>query len=280
MGAAPGSSGQRTANRRPPISRIWAVVAAVGVALGSTACSGDSAKSGTTASSASVSSSAGSSSAGSSSTGVSAGASSTPSRTGSPSGGAAATGTSGRLLTDAEARSALLRVVDLPTGWVATPVAAPSSSVPATKPAACAGLLEALRSGTHHGSANVAYQLGQTGPQLEERIVSFPGPAAPRLQALSKVLTVCPRFTSVLSGRTVSFRLAALPFPTVGDRTFAMTAITTISGQRVTAETVYVAIGHNGLSFVNTSLHGPLAAADLQSIVRKGVARLGASVTT
>jgi hypothetical protein len=177
-------------------------------------------------------------------------------------------------LTDAQAKTALLRPADLPTGWIATPVPL-NDSAPVTSPASCGRLLQSLRNGPVHGRATVAYQLGQTGPQLQERIVSFADQAAPRLQALSTVLTQCPRFSATANGQTSTMSLKALAFPKLGDRSIALLATVVLDGQPVTVESVYVAIGHNGVSFVNTSLHGPLPSADLVSIATKGVARLG-----
>jgi hypothetical protein len=175
-------------------------------------------------------------------------------------------------MTAAEAKAALLDRSDLPPGWVSRTVG--PSTARGTRPAACEPLVGALSKAGRQARAEASFSAPAGIPQISEILVSYRTGAAAKLKPLPALLRKCRSFTQLASGGDLRMTAAPLPFPTIGDRTFAVRLTMTLDKTDYTADLIYVAVGDNALRF-NIVTATPMSDAEVARIVRAGVARLG-----
>ncbi|MDQ1288368.1 MAG: hypothetical protein QG622_1933 [Actinomycetota bacterium] len=138
----------------------------------------------------------------------------------------------------------------------------------------CAPLVSVLSTGRHTARADRLFTTARGIPQLTETLVSSTAPAAPALRPLTRLVRTCPAITQLATNGDLAMKVSRRTFPKVGDHTVAVRLTMTMDGARYTADLVYVAVGRNALRF-NLVTTTPLPDAEVERIVRAGVARLG-----
>jgi hypothetical protein len=181
-------------------------------------------------------------------------------------------------LTQRQVESALLAVEDMPTGWsMDTPEDSDSEDV--IEPAECGALFEALdKAPDPVAKAEAVFTAGGFGPFLEHGVTAFDESAADQLDQVVDTLNQCPEFSSTdAEGVTTEFTTAPLSFPNLGDRTLALRFQGSTGGIDVVVDTIFIAIGSNGISLVVGGLV-PMEGAELESIATTAVEKLNDAI--
>ena len=182
-------------------------------------------------------------------------------------------------LTAAQAKSGLLAVSDMPTGWAATKNDPDSTSDSKIEPASCQKMFDDMDAKTEGKKAKIKQKAtfsegGMMGTQLVMEIGSFDDDAqGNKVQAIAKALTECSTIKSTENGQTATLTLNGLSFPNLGDQTLALRANVKTQEIEAVSDMVFVAVGHNIVSFTTVGLQ-PMKGADLEKIARTGMTKV------
>jgi hypothetical protein len=181
-------------------------------------------------------------------------------------------------LTAAQAKSALLTLDDMPTGWTQSKPEADDDEDPTVTPKRCSAVLDAVdQQGKPLAEAEATFSPGDLGPQLDHTVSSWPRSQVPVLNKLTAAFRQCPKFTSTSAdGSSATFQASGLSFPNVGDRTLALRLKAKSDGINLVMDVIYIAKGNNGIALMVTGFQ-PLDGATLEKLARKAVARLDAA---
>jgi hypothetical protein len=179
-------------------------------------------------------------------------------------------------LTGAQARTVLLTVEDLPTGYAADEPTTPENRSAGVTPARC-GPLADQTVGTPLARAAFS-EGGPTGASLVQDVVAPPKgrSAVARVEQLGRLVDACPRYTVREGGRTGTVRLSAVSFPEVGDAVLATRVTVDVDGVTAAGDVVYVAAGSVTMRFATSGVTGAMSTKDLAAAVRASVARVEA----
>ena len=186
----------------------------------------------------------------------------------------------GDRLSRAQAKSALLTVSDLPTGWASEKSKPDKKSSSKIEPASCQKMFDELSAKTEGKKAKVKEkatfsQGGMLGANLETEVSSFDTEVqSDRIKNIVAALTKCADITSTENGKKAEIQMSALSFPNLGDQTLAMRMKVKTQGISGVADVVLVSVGHNVVSFMTAGLQ-PIPGPELEKIARAGVTKLG-----
>jgi hypothetical protein len=185
----------------------------------------------------------------------------------------------GDLLTAAQAKSGLLAVGDMPTGWAGAKNDPESTTDPKIEPVSCQKMFDDMGAKTGVKKAKVKQKStfsegGMLGTQLVMEIASFEDEAqGDKVEAIASALTKCSTISSTQDGQTAELTLNGLSFPNLGDQTLALRANVKMKDIEAVTDMVFVAVGHNIVSFTTVGFQ-PMKGADLEEIARTGMARV------
>ena len=185
----------------------------------------------------------------------------------------------GDALSLAQVKSALLSVADMPTGWAQEKNTPDDNSKATIQPASCQKMFDDMDSKTSGKKARVKDKVsfsqgGMLGAQLEVEVASFAADnQGDKVEGLAKALTKCSTIKSTKGGETIELTMAGLSFPNLGDQTLALRATGKTAELTVIVDMVFVATGHNIVSFTAAGLQ-PLPGAELEKIARAGMAKV------
>lgn len=190
----------------------------------------------------------------------------------------------GNGLTAAQAKAGLLAVGDMPRGWSAAENDPYDSLDPEIEPAPCQQMFEDMAARTGIRKAKVTRKTtfaegGKMGTQLVMQIASFADAQGDKVQAIAKALPKCSTVTSRQDGQTGKLALKGLSFPNLGDRTLALRANVKIDEVEAVTDMVFVAVGHNIVSFTTVG-YQPMKSADLEAIARSGMTKVAHAATS
>ncbi|KQU64139.1 hypothetical protein [Phycicoccus sp. Root101] len=175
-----------------------------------------------------------------------------------------------------QVKAALLAVGDMPTGWAAAESEPEKDDTSTVEPASCQKLFDNMdTSGKKVKAKNKAKtsftQGGMLGVQFEEEVASFDDDnQGDKVQGLAKVLTECSKMTVVDGADRMPMTMTGLSFPNLGDQTLAFRAKAKSDGIEVVIDAVFVAVGHNVVSFTAAGLT-PMAGDDMEKVARAGM---------
>lgn len=182
-------------------------------------------------------------------------------------------------LTAAQAKSGLLSVGDMPTGWAAAENEPDNTTNPKIEPASCQKMFDDMDAKTGGKKAKVKQKAtfsegGMLGTQLVMEIASFEDDAqGDKVQAIANALTKCSTIKSTQDGQTAELTLNGLSFPNVGDQTLALRANVKMKDLEAVTDMVFVAVGHNIISFTTVGFQ-PMKGTDLEKIARTGMTKV------
>lgn len=182
-------------------------------------------------------------------------------------------------LTAAQAKSGLLSVGDMPTGWAAAKNDPDNTTDPKIEPASCQKMFDDMDAKTGGKKAKVRQKAtfsegGMLGTQLVMEIASFEVDAqGDKVQAIANALTKCSTIKSTQDGQTAELTLNGLSFPNLGDQTLALRANVKMKDIEAVTDMVFVAVGHNIISFTTVGFQ-PMKGADLEKIARTGMTKV------
>ncbi len=181
-----------------------------------------------------------------------------------------------------QVKAALLAVGDMPTGWAAAESEPDEEDNSAVEPASCQKLFDQMDStkqgvkAKHKGKASFE-QGGMLGVQFEEEVASFPDDGqGDKVQDVAQALTKCPKLVIVDGADRTPMTMTGLSFPNLGDQTLAFRATAKTEGIEVVLDVVFVAVGHNIVSFTAAGLQ-PMSGADLETVARAGMSKVAAA---
>jgi hypothetical protein len=172
-------------------------------------------------------------------------------------------------LTAAQLKAALLTLDDMPTGWTQEKVTPDDGKDPKITPAECEAIGDAT-DGKPDAKAESKFSAGGFGPTLEQSIASWGEETAGMIVKAKNALAKCRKFKSAQDGEALTFQVAGLSFPNIGDRTLAVRMTTQAEGLDATFDVVYVAVGKNSVSLIAGGLQ-PVDGEKLEGIARKAV---------
>jgi hypothetical protein len=187
----------------------------------------------------------------------------------------------GDRLSTKQAKDALIRVQDLPSGWAKDPNEDDDEDDDdPIEPASCDKLMSSLndesKDGTRVAHATASFSTGGLfGTVLTEEISSFKEDApVERLQDVADVLGKCPTFTSTdADGVKSRYTVSPMSMANLGDQTLAMRMDVKNDTISVQAALAYVVVGHNVVTFSAGGIAG-VDGAQLEKIARTAIARL------
>lgn len=185
----------------------------------------------------------------------------------------------GGALTAAQAKSGLLAVGDMPTGWAAAKNDPDTTTDPKIEPASCQKMFDDMDAKNGGKKAKVKQKAtfsegGMLGTQLVMEVASFEDDAqGDKVQAIAAALTKCSNIKSTEDGQTAQLALNGLSFPNLGDQTFALRASVKMKDIEAVSDMVFVAVGHNIVSFTTVGFQ-PMKGADLEKIARTGMTKV------
>ncbi|GAB3069298.1 hypothetical protein [Pedococcus soli] len=178
-----------------------------------------------------------------------------------------------------QVKAALLAVGDMPTGWAAAESEPEKDDTSTVEPASCQKLFDNMDTSgkkvkaKHKASASFT-QGGMLGVQFEEEVASFDDDnQGDHVEGLGKVLTECSKMTVVDGAERMPMTMTGLSFPNLGDQTLAFRAKAKSEGIEVVIDAVFVAVGHNVVSFTAAGLT-PMAGDDMEKVARAGMAKV------
>lgn len=140
-------------------------------------------------------------------------------------------------ITKVQLASKALSATDLPTGWSLVS----SSASAGSEPSCLKGVKKSFK---HEVKSEVSFSMGAI-PELNETIETGPG-IAKRYDKFTVGLRSCKSITLHSAGTTLSGSVAALPFPTVGNRSQAFAlplSAKGVSGPSVFLDYVFFQVG-------------------------------------
>ena len=182
-------------------------------------------------------------------------------------------------LTAAQAKSGLLAVGDMPTGWAAAKNDLDDNRDPKIEPASCQKMFDDMDAKTGGKKAKVKQKAtfsegGMLGTQLVMEIASFENAEqGDKVQAIANALTKCSTIKSTQDGETAELTLNGLSFPNLGDQTLALRAKVKTKDIEAVTDMVFVAVGHNIVSFTTVGFQ-PMKGADLEKIAQTGMTKV------
>lgn len=181
-------------------------------------------------------------------------------------------------LTAAQAKSSLLTLDDMPTGWTQQKPDPDDDEDPTVTPKRCSAVLDAVdQQGKPLAEATAVFSPSDLGPELDHTVTSWPRSQLPILKKLTDAFRQCPKFTSTSKdGSSATFEATGLSFPNLGDRTLALRLKAKTDGINLVLDVVYIAKGNNGVTLMVTGLQ-PLDGAVLEGFAKKAVAHLDAA---
>lgn len=191
-----------------------------------------------------------------------------------------------RVLTEAELKSALLAVSDLPTGYAEQPAEEspePDSSSQADDPE-CARLFDQFENGSDvdrnsSAEATAEFAKGEAGPFVSQSLESHRDQAvlAETLRAIRDVVSKCGEFTETDPDGKFTIRMSNASFPTLGDETTAIRVTATGTTQGIELTIGGYLVMTRVSSTLNMVAHFGLRQVDVaetEQIVRKAVDKL------
>lgn len=133
-----------------------------------------------------------------------------------------------KILAEAQLRSALLTVADLPSGYRVDPSPSTDDGSTAGDSPECSKKFAVISSGTTSGStadARVYFKGRQVATVLQEKLMSYKDAKSlsDQFNNIADLTSQCPRFSLVdKQGVTSDYTISALPFPKLGDETRAL----------------------------------------------------------
>lgn len=185
----------------------------------------------------------------------------------------------GDQLDAAQVKKALLAVADLPTGWSAGENADDSEDDTSTvEPAACQTVFDEFDSAKGAKAAaegmTTFNEGGDFGAELVQEISSYEKDGQDgKVQEVADALTKCSKMTIVDGSDRIPVTIAGLSFPNLGDQTLAMRMTAESGGIEVTIDAVFVAVGHNMVSYTASGLK-PIPGAELEKVARAGMEKI------
>lgn len=178
-----------------------------------------------------------------------------------------------KTLTEAQLKSALLTVPDLPTGYKAGTVEQDDSETDAGNDE-CAKKFDALDEGSDDEAAKAEASFeGGFGIVLEQSLKSYEDEDQAQFGDIIEVLSDCPSFTSTdADGTKTEFKLSALSFPKLGDDTLALALTGKTPDFAIVLNLVIVRLGRNVIFVSQGGLTAD--AAVLEQVTRKGLDKL------
>ena len=178
-----------------------------------------------------------------------------------------------------QVKAALLAVGDMPTGWAAAESEPDKEDNSTVEPASCQKLFDQMDStkqdvkAKHKAKASFE-QGGMLGVQFEEEVASFADDGqGDKVQGVAQALTKCPKLTIVDGADRTPMTMTGLSFPNLGDQTLAFRATAKAEGIDVVLDVVFVAVGHNIVSFTAAGLQ-PMSGTDLEKVARAGMSKV------
>lgn len=181
-----------------------------------------------------------------------------------------------------QVKAALLAVGDMPTGWAAAKSEPDEEDTSTVEPASCQKLFDQMDSAKQDvkakHKAKVSFeQGGMLGVQFEEEVSSFDEDGqGDKIEAVAKVLTQCSKMTMVDGSDRTPMTMTGLSFPNLGDQTLAFRATAKSEGIEVVVDVVFVAVGHNIVSFSAAGLQ-PMPGTDLEKVAHAGMRKVAAA---
>ena len=178
-----------------------------------------------------------------------------------------------------QVKAALLTVGDMPTGWAAAESEPDEEDNSTVEPASCQKLFDQMDSAKQdvkakHKAKTSFEQGGLLGIQFEEEIASFADDGqGDKVQVVAQALTKCPELTIVNGSERTPMTMTGLSFPNLGDQTLAFRATAKAEGIDVVLDVVFVAVGHNIVSFTAAGLQ-PMSGTDLEKVARAGMSKV------
>lgn len=182
-------------------------------------------------------------------------------------------------LTEAQLKSALLTVQDLPTGYTVGESSDDDEIDHSADPEECASKFEALDETEEQdvaAEAEAAFE-GGFGVVLEQELESYEDENVlkQKMEDVLEVMTECPTFTDTdESGDKIEFTVSPLSFPKLGDDTIALNIKIKTADFDGTLNLVVVRLGRNVMSVGQGGLTAD--AAVLEQVTHKGLEKLAA----
>lgn len=181
-----------------------------------------------------------------------------------------------------QVQAALLTVGDMPTGWAAAEPEPDEEDNSTVEPASCQKLFDQMDStkqdvkAQHKAKASFE-QGGLLGLQFEEEVASFADDGqGDKVQDVAQALTKCPKLVIVDGADRTPMTMTGLSFPNLGDETLAFRATATSEGIEVVLDVVFIAVGHNIVSFTAGGLQ-PMPGTELEAVARSGMDKVAAA---
>jgi hypothetical protein len=168
--------------------------------------------------------------------------------------------------TSADPTPALLSLRDLPTGWTKDTRSTQDRDRLCAQVSIGKTAAQAHRATAHFSAAPT------NGPTLSEQIVAFPDPgrAMTFMAATRRSVTTYHRGTSTPDGRLTPRIPTALPFPSVGDSSYAVRLPGTTSARATVLDCAYA---RQGAIVLRLALEGPADVAQLDALTHVALAR-------
>ena len=171
----------------------------------------------------------------------------------------------GEELTKREARAALPKVTDLPTGWSTDPdkVAGDDESAGDTderySPGRCKAVFEPLDKldGKRTVRQEATFRKSVLGPYLAVGIASYSGEMKDeQFAAVVEAFNDCPSFTVTDADGPAKFTASPLSLPNLGDETLALRFAASAQDTDFEVDAISVRVGHNVISVLQIALAG------------------------
>lgn len=194
----------------------------------------------------------------------------------------------GDQLTSAQAKATLLTVADLPTGWASEKSKKSTADAQSTfkiEPVACQTMYDELAATYDElGATSVGEEAkvkekatffqGSSFVMLEMQVSSFETDnRGDQFKSLGERLTKCAKMTFTKEGVKTELTLSPLSFPNLGDQSLAVRMNQKIEGMDAVADFVFVATGHNTVSFMAAGFE-PMPVTELEKVARAGMTKL------
>ncbi len=182
-------------------------------------------------------------------------------------------------------KAAVLAVGDMPTGWAAGEVSPDEEDTSTVEPASCQKLFDEMSNAGDAAKAKYKAkasftQGGMLGVQFDNEVASFEADhQGDKIEGLAQVLTKCAKLTVVDGTDRTPMTMTGLSFPNLGDQTLAFRANAKSGGIEIVVDIVFVAVGHNIVSFTAAGLQ-PLAGPEMEKIARAGLAKVATAATS
>jgi hypothetical protein len=180
----------------------------------------------------------------------------------------------GDQLTSAQAKAAMLTVADFPTGWASDKSLEPSDGTAKIEPVACQKMDDEMITVGKGAKVKEKATFSKNLSVLEMQVSSSDADdRSDQVKNLGDMLAKCAHYTSTGKSGKIESTLSPLSFPNLGDQTLAVRVNQKSDLMDVVGDYVFVATGHNTVSFIAAGLE-PIPGAELEKIARTGMTKL------